>query len=272
MLHHTTVGTVGARRHLYVLHGLYGTGRHWTTFARRLVRSRPDWRVVLVDLRLHGSSHGFRPPHTVRACADDVAQLVAARQTPMDAVLGHSFGGKVALMLAGAGISTAPRQTWVIDSSPSRRKPEGAALGMLQAITDNPGPFTTRADGRNRIEEAGFAPGVAAWMATNLVRDGGGYRWRFIADNIADLLGSYFRVDLWRVLERPAWGTAIHMVRALQSKMLLREDVQRIRALDRERIFLHELEGGHWVHVDNLDGLHSLVTRHLPPAVAPTTG
>src|SRR6185437_9643959 len=90
------------------------------SFAKKLVDAKPgELRAVIVDLRNHGESHGadLAPPHTVEACADDVTELIAeltdASVRPPSAVearsgrsrvtvVGHSYGGKVALQLARA--------------------------------------------------------------------------------------------------------------------------------------------------------------------------
>src|SRR5688572_9540342 len=82
------------------LHGILGSGATWRTFARALVKDRPEWGAVLVDLRLHGDSTGFPPPHTVAAAAADVHELFSVVPGPVRGVLAHSFGGKVALSLA----------------------------------------------------------------------------------------------------------------------------------------------------------------------------
>jgi esterase len=73
VLSHTSVAAPGAhpRSWLCILHGSFGAGRNWATVVRRLVAARKDWGAVLVDLRLHGASQGFPPPHTLAACADD---------------------------------------------------------------------------------------------------------------------------------------------------------------------------------------------------------
>ncbi|EMS47721.1 Abhydrolase domain-containing protein 11 [Triticum urartu] len=91
----------------FVLHGLLGSGRNWRTFSRTLAsqlrdRSPADeWKMVLVDLRNHGSSariKGLSPPHDMSSAAKDLADLVKARGwTWPDVVVGHSMGGKVAL-------------------------------------------------------------------------------------------------------------------------------------------------------------------------------
>src|SRR5215217_5600958 len=78
ILSHTRVTAKDAEPGMWLLmlHGIYGSGRNWGTIARRLVEARPEWGVLLVDLRNHGQSHGFAGPHTLAASAADVDRLV----------------------------------------------------------------------------------------------------------------------------------------------------------------------------------------------------
>ena len=261
LLHHHTVGDDAARRWLYVLHGIYGAGRNWASFARRFVEERPEWATVLVDLRLHGRSQGFEGPHTLAACVQDVRRLAEAIERPPAAVLGHSFGGKLALMSASV---FSPSQVWVIDSTPSRRTPGGSAVRMLQVLRRLPGPFAERGVAVSALEAEGFALHVAHWMATNLVASDEGLRWRFEADDIEALLADFFRRDLWDVIETPAPPSEIHLVRAAESDVVSPAEMSRVDdAGGSGRVYGHELRGGHWLHVDNLDGLLALLGEHL---------
>src|SRR5438876_3303415 len=78
VLSHSLVASNGRapEKHLVTLHGAFGAGRNWGAIARRLVEARPEWGVVLTDLRLHGDSQGFSPPHTLDAAAADVDDRV----------------------------------------------------------------------------------------------------------------------------------------------------------------------------------------------------
>src|SRR3954469_22030238 len=98
ILAHTRVTAAGREpeRWLLVLHGIFGAGRNWGSIARRLVDARPEWGAVLVDLPMDGPSRGLAGPHPIAASAADVDRLVEHLDLPAPAVLGHSFGGKVA--------------------------------------------------------------------------------------------------------------------------------------------------------------------------------
>ena len=170
---------------MLLLHGIYGACRNWGSVARRLVRARPDWSVVLVDLRSHGRSPRLSP-HTLDACADDLLRLEARLVLPADAVLGHSFGGKVALVYArarvegsgrGAGVphrasepgrlAKSPRreaykcrQLWIVDSSPGSGDPAGSAMADARGSQAPPGPLREpRRGGRHSRVRGLFAPG-----------------------------------------------------------------------------------------------------------------
>ncbi|MEM9031141.1 MAG: alpha/beta fold hydrolase [Pseudomonadota bacterium] len=80
------------RPNLLIAHGLYGSARNWGAVAKRLSSDRS---VVAVDMRNHGESpwderHGY---------PDMASDLDAAIASCWD-VLGHSMGGKAAMVLA----------------------------------------------------------------------------------------------------------------------------------------------------------------------------
>lgn len=93
-LHHTALGSAGSR--VVFLHGLFGQGKNWTGLAKQLAQRH---RVLLVDLPHHGRSDW--PDHfdyldTARAVADLVVEVAGEEQV---AVVGHSLGGKTAMVL-----------------------------------------------------------------------------------------------------------------------------------------------------------------------------
>jgi pimeloyl-ACP methyl ester carboxylesterase len=95
MLTHIDHGPPDARPGLLIAHGLYGSGRNWGVIARRLSDSR---RVVAVDMRNHGASPWFET-HSYEDMAADLSEVIAAQGGAWD-VMGHSMGGKAAMVLA----------------------------------------------------------------------------------------------------------------------------------------------------------------------------
>ncbi|PID36555.1 MAG: alpha/beta hydrolase [Rhodobacterales bacterium] len=90
-IHHGTPGT----RPILIAHGLFGSARNWGVIAKRLAKTR---HVVAVDMRNHGTS-----PRADRqdypGMAADLAEVIEALGGEAD-VIGHSMGGKAAMMLA----------------------------------------------------------------------------------------------------------------------------------------------------------------------------
>ena len=78
-----------------IVHGLYGSGRNWGVIAKRLSDSR---HVVAVDQRNHGASPWF-DKQSYEDMAADLAEVIEDIGAPCD-VLGHSMGGKAAMVLA----------------------------------------------------------------------------------------------------------------------------------------------------------------------------
>jgi esterase len=267
ILAHTRVQNPAAapRQWLLVLHGIYGSGRNWGSIARRLTDARPEWGVLLVDLRLHGASRGFTGPHTVQAAAADVGALVQSLDFHAAAVLGHSFGGKVALLYA-RDHAEGLRQVWVMDSTPAVREPEGSAWSMIAGVRSLPADFASRAEAVQALMGLGYAEGLAQWMAINLELADGRYRWRLDFDDMEQMLRSFFSTDLWDPAVRPPAGVEIHFVKATESDTLDEEATRRVEAAAQANpgVHLHHVQGGHWLNTDNPDAVLALLVDNLP--------
>jgi len=270
MLNHDTITAGGddPEHWLYVLHGIYGAGRNWASVIRRVMKERPEWGAVLIDLRAHGASQGFPPPHTVQAAAADLVDLAAGSGITPSAILGHSFGGKVALLFAGMEdeATSQLRQVWVVDSTPDAREPGGSAWQMLNIVRSLPDRFPTRDALVDALVAHGMQKPVAQWMATNLeAGDDGSYRWRFDLTALEALLHSFFETDAWQVVEQPRDGLAVHLLKAEESSVLDGESLARAEAAAvNGRTFVHRVAGGHWVNAENPAAVQDLLIGALP--------
>lgn len=81
---------------IVILHGLYGSSDNWMTIGRKLSDTK---EVFLIDLRNHG--HSFHDPeHSYKAMAEDVINLLHKEITGQICLMGHSMGGKTAMLIA----------------------------------------------------------------------------------------------------------------------------------------------------------------------------
>ncbi len=251
------VGDSPPERFVVFLHGILGSGANWAGFARRLVEARPDLGALLVDLRLHGRSASGSPPHTVHAAALDVVHALAEEGIDPIAVSGHSFGSKVAFLVAEE-LATPPETIWLLDADPGVR-PAGAGrslvLRVIAALRELPRRFESREAFTEQLVARGFAGSLAGWLGKNLVRVSDELHLEIDLDAIEEILEDFHSVDLWPRLE--AGHPPVHAVVGGRSDVLSAGARERLEhASQAEILTLHELPtAGHWVHIDAPKGL-----------------
>ena len=95
ILSHRDLGGAG-NPPLVLLHGMLGSSRNWQTAGRDLAAR---FHVLAVDLRNHGVSP-HAPTMTYSEMVADVLAWLDAQGLASVTLLGHSMGGKVAMLLA----------------------------------------------------------------------------------------------------------------------------------------------------------------------------
>lgn len=171
------------------LHGLFGQGRNWTQIAKAVSE---DHRVLLVDLPHHGRSPWGEDFDYV-AVADEVAALLSPDDPAT--LVGHSMGGKVAMLVALQHPETVGRLV-VADMSPvtyTGAREFGDFIAAMKAMDLE--SLRSREDADAALEPAVPNRTVRAFLLQNLRRDGGSWRWQV---NL-DVLGR----DLERISEWP---------------------------------------------------------------------
>ena len=224
-----------------LLHGLWGRAQNLGGVARRLA---PGHRVLSLDLRNHGDS-----PHT--ACmgyavmAGDVLETLADRGALPACVLGHSMGGKVAMMLA----LQAPAQVLrlaVADIAPVRYAHANAQVAAaLKGLALTPGLDRRGADAALAAEIPD--PAIRGFLLQNLVF-GAQPRWRVgldeIAANMADIEG-------WPDLPAGSrYPGPVLFVAGARSDYVRPEAEPAIRALFAGAAVVRLEGAGHWLHAD----------------------
>lgn len=269
LLAHVTADPPSVRRTAYVIHGILGSKSNWRSLARRYAERLDGWGFVVVDLRMHGESQHFAPPHTLDAVAGDLSRLSRALGRAPDAVIGHSFGAKSALAWMEAGTEAIPRAV-ILDTNPGAR-PDGrgseATLEVLTALARAGRHFETREAFIATMTGAGVSKMIAQWLAMNLVVDAEGYRMRLDLTAIDALLDDYFARDLWGVLESPTLTARVDFVVGERSAVLQPGDRARLDAIAARpgaRVRVTEIAGaGHWVHVDRPEEVSAVILRAL---------
>src|SRR5207244_709610 len=95
------------------------------------------------------------------------------------------------------------------------------------------------------------------WLAGSVEKQNDHVRFALDIDEIRALLLDYFARDLWPVVEHPPDGMRVHLMIAEHSDSYSsadRELALRIAASN-SQVTADILPGGHWLHVDNPDGV-----------------
>ncbi len=169
-LHTTDLGDAGSR--VVFCHGLFGQGKNWTQVAKHLSGRH---RVTLVDMPNHG-----RSPWTDRfsyvEAADALAELLSA-DDPV-ALVGHSMGGKIAMLVALRHPGLVERQV-VVDVAPVTYSSANLFSGFVHAMQWlDLGSLERREDADRALAADVPDPVVRSFLLQNLRRDGDSWRWQ----------------------------------------------------------------------------------------------
>lgn len=235
---------------LLIAHGLFGSGRNWGVIAKRLSESRP---VLAVDMRNHGTSfHADR--HGYEDMAADLAQVIEANGGTAD-VLGHSMGGKAAMMLA----LTRPelvRRLVVADIAPvAYSHSQAEHIAAMRSVDLS--RVERRSDAAEMLAEAGTEPALQSFFTQSL--DVANRRWRYNLDVL--------EAEMPKILSFPEVSGSFDgptlFLAGGDSTYVRREDRDHIKALFPQAIFAKIPGAGHWLHADKPREFQAAVAQFL---------
>jgi esterase len=162
----------GSGAPLLILHGLFGSGRNWATVSQHLAASR---RVVALDARNHGASP-WADSMSYFEMAEDVGAFMAERRLGRAALLGHSMGGKTAMLQALLQGGAVERLV-VVDVAPVSYRPtlQAYARAMLDVPLEG---VSRRSEVDGQLARAIPDAPERAFLLQNLAFEEGHARWR----------------------------------------------------------------------------------------------
>lgn len=239
MLNRIAMGNDSALPPLLIVHGLFGSARNWGAIQRRLADGR---RVVAVDQRNHGES--FRDAaNGYEDMAADLAQVIDAEGKPMD-VVGHSMGGKAAMVLALTRPDLVHRLV-VADISPVAYGHDNR--GLVRAMKSLPLEGLAQRSAADRLLAPGVPDaGTRAFLLQSLDLKAEPPRWRF---NLDVLDAEMDRITGFPDISSRYEGPALFLAGA-ESHYVRPEHRAAIKALFPRAVMAKIPGAGHWLHAD----------------------
>lgn len=266
-LHLTAYGEQGSR--VVLLHGLFGQGRNWTQLAKALA---PRHRMLLVDLPDHGRS-AWTERFDLIAVADQIAAALGPAEvgaSPEDpvALVGHSLGGKVAMILALRHPALVERLV-VVDIAPVAYQRVSEFATYIEALRGlDLDAITQRAEADEALAPAVVNPTVRAFLLQNLRREDGpgqqsGWRWQA---NLEGLRRDLPAIGSWP--EEELAGTAPYAGPVLwvggdQSDYITDDDAPAMDRLFPSNRRVRIKNAGHWVHSEQPEVFLEVLSRFL---------
>ena len=224
---------------LLIAHGLFGSARNWGVIARRLSDRR---EVLAVDMRNHGDSPRF-PTQSYADMAADLAGVIAAHGGRAD-VLGHSMGGKAAMMLAlteGAMVN----RLVVADIAPVAYSHDQTRHITAMRALDLSG-LTLRAEADHRLAASVTDPALRAFFLQSLDLKATPPGWRI---NLDVLEAEMPKIIGWPQVAGHFDGPTLFLSGAL-SHYVLPDHREAIRTLFPGARFAKLPGAGHWLHAE----------------------
>jgi pimeloyl-ACP methyl ester carboxylesterase len=255
---------IGEGDPLVFLPGIMGNKKNWQLFATRLLKELPNYSALIFDLRNHGESSKHCEPFTIRACADDVVQAVKKLSLNPHAIFGHSFGGKVGFL---AGKKLEVPQIWLLDCpfGEMDQKPLGESLtafDIINKLKKLSWPQKSRNDVVEELLKLKVPRPISLWMSTNLREEQAGYFLNFYPDEVEKMLEDFIKQDLWPEVSS-ANKSKIHLVMAEHGQRVSLKDKEKLEQVSPNSFFHVLKNSGHFVHVDNPDGLIKLIREFV---------
>lgn len=240
---------------IVVLHGLLGSSRNWQAVARRLADRH---RVLAFDLRNHG-----RSPHASSMGFDEmVADLTTAISAQAEApvhLIGHSLGGKVAMLLA-MDYSALVASLVVVDIAPVTYPDRHSMIVelMRRAPLDS---FGSRADADAWFSASIPELALRQFLLTNLERGPDGFAWRPNLPAIAQALPELASFPELLAGARYAGDTVF--IGGERSDYRIERDRDAILARFPRATMKLIPDAGHWPHAEQADAFNDCLSGFL---------
>ena len=227
---------------IIILHGLLGSLDNWQTIAKQLSATH---QVYIVDQRNHG-----RSPHVdemnYEVLTQDIVEFCAQHQIQKITIIGHSMGGKTAMLLA-LQHPTLIEKLIVVDIAPSFY--DGGHEAILFAMAEAPLKSTQKREDIDKFLQPRIHDfGVRQFIMKNLSRnDKGQFEWKC---NFEALILNYRTLMDFPKTAKVFFGKT-YFIKGEHSNYINQDNFESCDRYFPDHEIIEIKNAGHWVHADN---------------------
>jgi pimeloyl-ACP methyl ester carboxylesterase len=249
---HSTI--LGAGEPLLILHGYFGMSDNWKTLGTQFAK---NFEVHLIDQRNHGRSF-HSEEFDYELLVEDLHQYIQHHKLEKVFLLGHSMGGKVAMLFA-VTYPNFVNKLVVADIAPKYYKPHHQQI--LAALNEvNFAIHTSRKQVEEVLKIYIQEPGIIQFLLKNVYwKSKGQLAFRFnlqslTAHNneVGEALPSFTHFD----------GTTL-FIKGENSNYITQDDVPLITAHFENSKIVTVKNAGHWLHAENPTQFYNEVVSFL---------
>ncbi|WP_234356197.1 alpha/beta fold hydrolase [Blastococcus sp. Marseille-P5729] len=239
------------------LHGLFGQGKNFTSIAKALA---PRHRSVLVDLPNHGASQ-WTEHVDYGQMAEAVAGVIREQADGRAAVVGHSMGGKVAMVLALRHPDLVERLA-VVDISPVVSAESSEFEHLLDSLLAlDLSTLASRSQADNQLTDRIRSRTVRGFLLQNLTHREGRWEWKANLDLLRAELGSIGSFP--DGLDKHPYDGPVLWVAGANSDYVRDEYADTMRELFPLVRKVVVKDAGHWVHSEQAQVFTEIIRRFL---------
>ncbi len=250
-LNYKVFGDVG--EDIIILHGLLGSLDNFQTIAKQL---SDTYRVWLIDLRNHGrSAHSDEMNYEVMM--EDIHEFMQTHHLAHASIVGHSMGGKVAMIFA-LNYPDFVHHLIVVDIGP--KSYEGDHQLILQTMNElQLSDYSERREIEEQISQKIHSEKIVQLMMKNLGREIDGFSWK---PNVKVIQKSY-PLLMGYVPTNEVFNGETIFIKGGNSDYIEVDELEDFRKYFPVAQMMIVPNAGHWVHAEQPEAFLQILYKIL---------